>query len=243
MVIIMNNIEKLQQIINKSDNIVFFSGAGISTLSGLKDFRSKDGLYSETFAYPPEEILSHEFFLKNPEYFYKFYREKLNPLNYKPNIIHYYLTGLETSGKLKAIITQNIDNFHLLAGNKNVLELHGNIMRNYCQKCHKFYDGQYVFKSQGIPKCACGGIIKPDVVLYGESLNEDILNKSINSISNCDTLIVAGTSLTVYPAAGLIRFFHGSNLVIINNNITDYDQIATLVINDDLKNVFSKLHI
>ena len=175
----MNKIETLQNIINNSQNIVFFSGAGISTLSGLKDFRSKDGLYSESFDYPPEEILSHHFFNQNPEYFFNFYRQKLNPLSYKPNIIHYYLTELEKTGKLKAVITQNIDNFHLLAGNKNVLELHGNVMRNYCTKCHKFYDGDYIFNSDGIPTCTCGGIIKPDVVLYEENLNEDVLNESI----------------------------------------------------------------
>lgn len=239
----MNKIELLQNIIDNSDNIVFFSGAGISTLSGLKDFRSKDGLYSESFDYPPEEILSHHFFMHNPNYFYNFYRSKLNPLAYKPNIIHYYLTELEKTGKLKAVITQNIDNFHLLAGNKNVLELHGNVMRNYCTKCHKAYDGDYIFNSDGIPKCSCGGIIKPDVVLYEEPLNDKILDEAIKKISQCDTLIIAGTSLTVYPAAGLVKFFHGQNLVIINRDLTSYDQKADLVINDDLKEVFTKLHV
>lgn len=239
----MDKINKLQNIIDNSSNIVFFSGAGISTLSGLKDFRSNNGLYNQKFDYPPEEILSHHFFINNPEYFFMFYREKLNPLNFKPNIIHYYLTDLENSGKLKAVITQNIDNFHILAGNKNVLELHGNVMRNYCVKCHKFYDGSIVFNTQGIPLCSCGGIIKPDVVLYEEPLNNNIIEKSIDYISKSDTLIIAGTSLTVYPAAGLIRYFHGSNLIIINKDTTDYDKEATLVINDDLENVFTKLHI
>jgi NAD-dependent deacetylase len=239
----MNNIEMLQKIIDESKNIVFFGGAGVSTASGLKDFRSKDGLYHEKYSYPPEEILSHHFFSNNPEAFFKFYKDKLNALNYKPNIVHYFLTDLEKSGKLKAIITQNIDNFHQLAGSKNVLELHGNINRNYCMKCHKFYDGNYVFNSKGIPYCSCGGIIKPDVVLYEEALDSNILNKSINYLEKADTLIVAGTSLTVYPAAGLITYFRGKNLIIINKDLTDYDRLATLVIKDDLKEVFSKLHV
>lgn len=242
MVIIMNKITILQNIIDESNSIVFFSGAGISTLSGLKDFRSKDGLYSESFDYPPEEILSHHFFMDNPEYFYKFYRDKLNPLPYKPNLIHYYLTDLEKTGKLKAVITQNIDNLHTLAGNKNVLELHGNVMRCHCLKCHKKYNGKIIFESTGIPKCNCGGILKPDVVLYEEGLDEDVLNESIKRISAADTLIVAGSSLLVYPAAGLINYFHGKNLVIINKDITSYDSIASLVIHEDLKEVFEKLH-
>ena len=239
----MNKIELLQNIINNSQNIVFFSGAGISTLSGLKDFRSADGLYNQHFDYPPEEILSHHFFIENPKYFFDFYRQKLNPLSYKPNIIHYYLKKLEDTGKLKTIITQNIDNFHLLAGNKNVIELHGNVMQNYCTKCHKFYNGNYVFNSVGIPKCTCGGIIKPNVVLYEENLDDQIINDAIKKISQCDTLIIAGTSLTVYPAAGLVKLFHGKNLVIINHDLTKYDQVANLVINEDLEEVFSKLSI
>lgn len=243
MVIKMNQITNLQNIIDNSQNIVFFSGAGISTLSGLKDFRSKDGLYNESFEYPPEEILSHHFFIENPSYFYKFYREKLNPLPYKPNIIHYYLTKLELTGKLKAIITQNIDNLHELAGNKNILELHGNVMKCHCIKCHKTYNGEIIFNSNSIPKCNCGGLIKPNVVLYEEGLDENILKESIKKISEADTLIIAGASLLVYPAAGLINYFHGNNLVIINKDATNFDKKATLLINDDLKTVFSNLHV
>lgn len=239
----MNKIAILQNIIDNSNNIVFFSGAGISTLSGLKDFRSKDGLYNETFDYPPEEILSHHFFMTNPAYFYKFYRSKLNPIPYKPNIIHYYLTKLEASGKLKAIITQNIDNLHTLAGSKNVLELHGNVMKCHCIKCHKEYNGKAIFDSTEIPKCNCGGLLKPNVVLYEESLDENVLNEAIKKISEADTLIIAGSSLLVYPAAGLINYFHGKNLIIINKANTNFDHLANLVIHEDLKAVFNNLHI
>ena len=238
----MNKLDILQNIIKNSNNIVAFTGAGVSTESGIPDFRSKDGLYNMKYKYNPEEILSHHFFINNTKDFYEFYKNKLNTKNIKPNIIHYFLTNLENNGKLKAIITQNIDNLHTLAESKNVLELHGNINRNYCIKCHKFYDGKYVFNSKDIiPKCKCGGLIKPDVVLYEEELNYDILNEAIKYISNCDTLLVLGTSLSVYPAAGLIRYFKGKNLIIINKDTTNYDNIANLVINDDLKNVFTKL--
>lgn len=243
MVIKMNNVTKLQNIIDKSSNIVFFSGAGISTLSGLKDFRSKDGLYNELFDYPPEEVLSHHFFLENPSYFFKFYREKFNPQPYKPNVIHYYLTKLEQKNKLKAIITQNIDNLHTLAGNKNVLELHGNVMKCHCTKCQKEYNGNIIFNSKDIPLCTCGGIIKPNVVLYEEGLDEKEIMEAIKKISEADTLIVAGSSLLVYPAAGLINYFHGKNLVIINKDKTNFDKLATLVINEDLKTVFKNLTI
>ena len=237
----MDKISKLQEIIDNSNNIVVFSGAGVSTESGLKDFRSKDGLYNMKFKYNPEEILSHHFFLNNTKEFYEFYKKMLNTKGIKPNVFHLFLTELEKQNKLKAIITQNIDNLHTLAGSKNVLELHGNINRNYCMKCHKFYDGDYVFKQDGIPKCKCGGTIKPDVVLYEEELDYDTLDKSIYYISNADTLIVAGTSLTVYPAAGLIRYFRGKNLIIINKDTTNYDSIATLVINSSLKDVINHL--
>ena len=236
----MNKIDELQSIIDNSKHIVFFSGAGISTLSGLKDFRGKDGLYKMKYKYPVEEMLSHHFFMNNMDEFYDFYRTYFNIDNIKPNIIHEYLVRLEDKKRV-TIITQNIDNLHTLAGSSCVLELHGNITRNYCTKCNKFYDYDYVFKGKEIPKCSCGGIVKPDVVLYEEELNYEILNQAIKALGEADTLIVAGTSLSVYPASGLIRYFKGKNLVIINNSITNYDNIATLVINEDLKNVFTKL--
>ena len=237
----MEKIELLQKFINESNYIVFFGGAGVSTLSGIKDFRSKDGLYNMKYKYPPEMILSRSFFYKNTKEFYIFYKDKLNCLDKEPNIIHNYLYKLEKQGKLKAIITQNIDGLHQKAGNKNVYELHGTIYENYCIKCGKEYDAEYVFNSKDIPTCNCGGIIKPKVVLYEEGLDEEILNESIYHISHADLLIVAGTSLTVYPASGLIRYYRGNKLVIINRDITDYDNLANLVINDDFKNVFDKL--
>lgn len=237
----MNKIDILQQWIDESNKIVFFSGAGVSTESGIKDFRSKDGLYNMKYKYNPEKILSHHFFVNNTKDFYEFYKSKMNPLDKKPNIIHKYIYKLEQDGKLLNIITQNIDNLHTLAGNKKVLELHGNVNRNYCMKCNKFYDGNYVFNHNSIPICNCGCIIKPDVILYEEQLDEDIIYNTITSISNCDLLIVAGTSLTVYPASSFIRYYHKSKLVIINNDKTSYDNIANLVINDSLKSVFSKL--
>ena len=231
----MDKISKLKEIIDNSKSLVVLTGAGVSTASGLKDFRSKDGIYNKRYDYNPEEILSHHFFINNPKYFYDFYKKELNPLGYSPNSFHYFLKKLEDKKILKAIITQNIDNLHTLAGSKNVLELHGSVMRNYCTKCHKFYDGNYIFNSKDIPKCECGSIIKPDVVLYEEELDYDMLDQAINYIENADTLIVAGTSLTVYPAAGLVRYFKGKNLVILNRDTTTYDNISTLVINDDLK--------
>ena len=237
----MEKIKLLQKIIDESKNIVFFSGAGISTLSGIKDFRSKDGLYNMKYKYPPETILSSTFFYHNTKEFYEFYKDKLNCLNVEPNIVHKYFYNLEKKGKLKSIITQNIDGLHTKAGNKNVYELHGTIYKNHCIKCNKFYNAEYVFNSKDIPKCECGGIIKPDVVLYEESLPEYDYMNAIKDISSCDTLIVAGSSLTVYPASGMIRMFKGKNLVIINRDKTDYDSFATLVINDELKNVFDKL--
>lgn len=238
----MKKIDELQRIIDESNNIVFFSGAGVSTESGIKDFRSKDGLYNLNYKYPPELILSSNFFYNNTEEFYKFYKDKLNCLNSEPNIIHNYLAKLEQKGKLKGIITQNIDGLHTKAGNKKVYELHGTIYNNHCIKCGKYYDAKYVFNSIGIPKCKCGGIIKPDVTLYGEMLDESILNMSINLISTCDTLIVAGTSLLVEPASSLIKLFKGKNLVILNRSNTKYCDIASLVINDSLGNIFKQLH-
>lgn len=238
---IQKKIELLQTYINNSNNIVFFGGAGVSTESGIKDFRSKDGLYNENYKYPPEQILSHSFFYKNTKEFYKFYRDKLNCLNVLPNICHKYLVKLEKEGKLKAIITQNIDNLHQKAGSTNVIELHGTIYKNYCDKCHKFYPPEYIWNTKDIPKCNCGGIIKPNIVLYEEPLNEFDILKAINYIKNSDLLIIAGTSLTVYPAASYISYFQGKHLVIINKDKTPGDNIADLVINDNLGNVFKKL--
>ena len=237
----MNKIEELQKIIDESQRIVFFSGAGISTLSGIKDFRSKDGLYSIKYKWPPELILSAGFFYANTEEFYKFYKDKLNCLNVEPNIVHKYFKKLEDKNKLSCIVTQNIDGLHTKAGNTKVFELHGTIYKNHCIRCNKFYDAQYVFNSDGVPKCECGGIIKPDVVLYGESLPEYDYNESIKEIMRADTMIVAGSSLTVYPASGLLSFFRGKNLVILNRSETDLDKLATFIIHDELKNIFEKL--
>ena len=234
-------IEKFKTLVNESNNIVFFGGAGVSTESGIPDFRSKDGLYNQKYKYPPEEILSHTFFINHTEEFFKFYKEKLNSLKYEPNVTHIKLAELEKEGKLKAVVTQNIDGLHQKAGFKNVYELHGGVLRNYCMKCHKFYDAEYVFNSSGVPKCSCGGIIKPDVVLYEESLNEETLEKSVYAIANADLLIVAGTSLTVYPASGLINYFRGKNLVLINRDTTPFDNRADLVINESLGKVFEEI--
>lgn len=236
-----DKIEQLKNLIDESNNIVFFGGAGVSTESGIPDFRSKDGLYNQKYKYPPEEILSHTFFMNETEEFYKFYKDKLNSLKYEPNITHIKLAELEQKGRLKAVITQNIDGLHQKANTKNVLELHGSVLRNYCMKCHKFYDAQYVFNSTGIPKCECGGIIKPDVVLYEEPLNDEVVEESIRAIHNADLMIVGGTSLTVYPASGLINYFRGKNLVLINRDATPYDGRADLVINESLGDVFKEI--
>lgn len=237
----MKKIELLQKMIDESNNIVFFGGAGVSTESGIKDFRSKDGLYHMKYKFPPEEILSNYFFYANTKEFYIFYKDKLNCLDKEPNIVHNYLYELEKSGKLKAIITQNIDGLHQKAGNKKIYELHGTIYSNHCIKCNKYYDAKKVFKSKDVPTCSCGGLIKPDVVLYGEMLPNDVYGNSIKAIKNADMMIVAGTSLTVYPASGLINYFNGKYLVIINRSTTDYDNRANLVINENLKDVFSQL--
>ena len=218
-----------------------FGGAGVSTESGIPDFRSKDGLYNQQYDYPPETILSHTFFIRNTDEFYKFYKAKMNSLNYEPNITHIKLAELENKGKLKAVITQNIDGLHQKAGSKNVYELHGSTLRNYCMNCNKFYDAEYVFNADGVPKCSCGGIIKPDVVLYQEGLNQDILRTSVEAIADADMLIIAGTSLTVQPASSLINYFKGKNLVLINRDATQYDYKADLVINDSLGKVFSEI--
>lgn len=238
------DIEKFKNIILSNDNIVFFGGAGVSTESGIPDFRSKDGIYNQKYKYPPETILSHTFFMRYTEEFYKFYKEKMNSLKYEPNITHYKLVELEKVGKLKAVITQNIDGLHQKAGSKNVYELHGSVLRNYCTKCKKFYTAEDVFNStEIIPKCKCGGTIKPDVVLYEEPLNEKIMSEAIKKIMQCDTLIIGGTSLMVYPAAGLINYFRGRNLVLINKDMTPFDNKANLVINKSLGEVFKNIDI
>ena len=237
----MKKIEELQKIIDESNRIVFFSGAGISTLSGIKDFRSKDGLYNMKYKWPPEMILSSGFFFSNTKEFYKFYKDKMNCLDVKPNIIHNYFYELEKKGKLSAIVTQNIDGLHTKAGNKNVYELHGTVYKNHCIRCNKSYDAEYVFKSKDVPTCKCGGIIKPDVVLYGEMLPEYDYENACYAIMHADTLIVAGSSLTVYPASGMVNLFRGKNLVILNRDKTTYDNMATLVIHDDLRDVFNEL--
>lgn len=236
-----DKIQRFKQLVDESNNIVFFGGAGVSTESGIPDFRSKDGLYNQQYKYPPETILSHTFFINNTDEFYKFYKAKMNSLKYQPNITHIKLAELENKGKLKAVITQNIDGLHQKASSKTVYELHGSVLRNYCMNCHKFYDAEYVFNSDGIPKCSCGGIIKPDIVLYEEGLNDDIIDNSIYTIQNADMMIVAGTSLTVQPASSLINYFKGKNLVLINRDTTPYDYKADLVINDDLGTVFKKI--
>lgn len=239
----MDDISRLQKMIDECNDIVFFGGAGVSTESGLKDFRSKDGLYNMKYKYPPEEILSHSFFINNTEEFYKFYKDKMNALNILPNVCHEYLTKLEKTGKLKAIITQNIDGLHQKSGSSNVLELHGTIYKNYCLKCGKQYDAPYVFNSKGIPKCECEGIIKPKVVLYEEALDDEVVEKAIDEISKAELLIVAGTSLTVYPASSFVRYFKGKYIVIINNDETNYDGIADLVIHKRIGDVFKQLKI
>ena len=236
-----DKIQKFKQLIDESNNIVFFGGAGVSTESGIPDFRSKDGLYNQKYDYPPEEILSHTFFMRYTDEFYKFYKDKLNSLKYEPNITHLKLAKLEEEGKLKAVVTQNIDGLHQKAGSKNVYELHGSVLRNYCMNCHKSYDAEYIFGADGIPECSCGGIVKPDVVLYEEGLDDRTVNGAIQAIRNADLLIVAGTSLTVYPASGLVNYFRGRNLVLINRDATPFDSRADLVINESLGKVFDKI--
>lgn len=236
-----DKIQQFKKLVEESNNIVFFGGAGVSTESGIPDFRSKDGLYNQQYKYPPEQILSHTFFMNNTEEFYKFYKDKMNSLKYEPNITHTKLAELESKGKLKAIVTQNIDGLHQSAGSKNVYELHGSVLRNYCMNCNKFYDAEYVFNSDGVPKCSCGGIIKPDVVLYEEGLDDSIITNSILAIQNADMLIVGGTSLMVQPAASLINYFRGNHLVLINKDATPYDKRAELVINEGLGKVFDKI--
>ena len=237
----MDKIETLKKWVNESDNIVFFGGAGVSTESGIPDFRSVDGLYNQKFDYPPETMLSHSFYISHTEEFYKFYKEKLLPIGYKPNAAHLKLAELEAAGKVKAIVTQNVDGLHTAAGSKKVYELHGSVYRNYCQKCKKSYDLDYVANSDGVPKCSCGGTIKPDVVLYEESLDGATIDGAVEAISKADVFIIGGTSLTVYPAAGLIRYYRGKKLVLINRDPTPYDSNADLVINQSIGEVFSQI--
>ncbi|MBQ9124311.1 MAG: NAD-dependent protein deacylase [Acholeplasmatales bacterium] len=238
----MNKIDKLKEIIKNSKNIVIFSGAGLSTNSGIPDFRSADGLYNQKTNYMvrPEEIISHSFFMKNVEMFYEFYFDKMIYNDAKPNIAHKYFAKLEKLGKNITVVTQNIDNLHQEGGSTNVCELHGSVKRNYCMKCHKFYHLDSLEYGK-VPYCSCGGIIKPDVVLYEEGLNENEINKAIDSIMHADAMIIVGTSLTVYPAAGFIRYFRGKELVLLNKTETQYDYLATLAIYDDIKNVIEKL--
>lgn len=235
-------LEQLQQIIDEGKRIVFFTGAGVSTDSGIPDFRSQDGLYNQKYKYPPEEIISHSFFVQNPEEFYRFYKDKMLNLTAEPNITHKFIAKLEQCGKCIGVVTQNIDGLHQKAGSQNVYELHGSVLRNYCTKCHKSFSAEYIKESNGIPRCDhCGSIIKPDVVLYEEGLDQDVLYGAIEAISSADVLIILGTSLVVYPAAGLIRYFHGSHLVLINRSITPYDSQADLLINDSFQNVFPNI--
>lgn len=237
----MTGTEKLKELIDGSNNIVFFGGAGVSTESGIPDFRSTDGLYHQQYDYPPETILSHSFFMRNPEEFYRFYKNKMLCLDAKPNMAHKKLAELEKAGKLKAVITQNIDGLHQAAGSKEVLELHGSVHRNYCMKCGKFYDAEYMLHAKGVPTCSCGGMIKPDVVLYEEGLDMTVMSKSIQAIQNADVLIIGGTSLVVYPAAGLIDYYRGNKLVVINMSVTSQDKNADLVIQEPIGKVFSNL--
>lgn len=229
--------ETLKKWLDESDNIVFFGGAGVSTESKIPDFRSTDGLYNQEYKYPPETILSHSFYMAKPEEFYRFYRNKMLFPNAEPNRAHKALAKMEAAGKLKAVVTQNIDGLHQKAGSKEVLELHGSVLRNYCTRCGKFHDLDAVLHSEGVPKCECGGTIKPDVVLYEEGLDQRILQKSVYYISHADVLIIGGTSLTVYPAAGLIDYYNGRKLILINKSVTPMDSRADLVISGPIGEV------
>lgn len=237
----MEQIDKLREMIKESDSIVFFGGAGVSTESGIPDFRSVDGLYNQKYDYPPETILSHTFYRRKTEEFYRFYRDKMLCLDAKPNAAHKKLAEWEAEGKLKAVITQNIDGLHQAAGSKRVLELHGSVLRNYCEKCGKFFDVHKIAQSEGVPRCECGGSIKPDVVLYEEGLDQKTLQDAVSFIRNADVLIVGGTSLAVYPAAGLIDYYQGNKLVLINKTPTPKDRMADLVVQGSIGEIFSAL--
>ena len=236
-----DQLEILKQWIAESSRIVFFGGAGVSTESGIPDFRSVDGLYSQKFDYPPETIISHTFYEQKPEYFFHFYREKMLPLGFEPNITHRVLARWEQEGKLSAVVTQNIDGLHQKAGSRRVYELHGSVLRNYCTICGRAFSAEFIRDAVGVPRCYCRGIIKPDVVLYEESLDQRTIEASVNAIASADLLIVAGTSLTVYPAAGLINYYRGSRLVLINRDATPYDQHADMVFHESLGQIFSQL--
>ena len=237
------NREKLQEIISESSNIVFFGGAGVSTESGIPDFRSVDGLYNQKYDYTPETILSHTFFMRSPEEFFRFYHDKMLCLDAEPNAAHRKLAELEEKGKLKAVVTQNIDGLHQKAGSRRVLELHGSVHRNYCQRCGAFYDAQYMKEAQGVPRCSCGGIIKPDVVLYEESLDQKTMRDSVDYISKAEVLIIGGTSLAVYPAAGLIDYFNGKYVVVINKSSTPRDRFADLLIQGSIGEILGAVQV
>lgn len=237
----MTQIEQLQKVVSNTDNIVFFGGAGVSTESGIPDFRSVDGLYNQQYKYPPEVMLSHTFYAGHTDEFFDFYRNKLIVPEAKPNKAHYKLAELERAGKLKAVITQNIDGLHQMAGSKTVLELHGSVKRNYCQRCRTFFDEKFILNSSGIPTCSCGGIVKPDVVLYEEGLDRNTMQQAISYISKADVLIIAGTSLVVYPAAGLIDYYRGNHLILINRAPTSSDSKANLLIQGSVGEVLGQI--
>lgn len=237
----MNALEQLKKIVRETDNIVFFGGAGVSTESGIPDFRSVDGLYHQKYDYPPETILSHTFYCSHTEEFYRFYRDKMLCLTAKPNKAHLKLAQWEKEGKLKAVVTQNIDGLHQAAGSKKVLELHGSVLRNHCENCHKFYDAEYILHTEGVPRCECGGRIKPDVVLYEEGLDNQTISEAVSCISAADVLIVGGTSLVVYPAAGLIDYYRGNKLVLVNKTATKRDDVADLVVQGSIGEIFAQI--
>lgn len=236
-----DTLEQFKKIMTETDNVVFFGGAGVSTESGIPDFRSVDGLYNQKYEYPPETILSHTFYKNHTEEFYRFYRDKMLCLTAKPNAAHLKLAQWEKEGKLKAVVTQNIDGLHQAAGSKKVLELHGSVHRNYCEKCHSFYDAEYILHSEGIPRCKCGGVIKPDVVLYEEGLDSATISEAVTRIREADVLIIGGTSLAVYPAAGLIDYYGGNQLILINKTSTPRDSMADLVIQGSIGEIFSQV--
>ena len=238
-----NQIRELQEILDEGKRIVFFTGAGVSTESGIPDFRSQDGLYHQSYQYPPETIISHSFFMQNTSEFYRFYKDRMLFLDAKPNATHTFIAKMEETGRSLGVITQNIDGLHSLAGSKHVYELHGSVHRNYCMKCHTFYPLETIVESQGIPTCKCGGIIKPDVVLYEEPLDAKVTVGAIEAIKRADVLVVLGTSLVVYPAAGFLNYFHGEKLVLINRDATTYDAMADLHIQGNLKDVFPHLQV
>ena len=237
------DVEKLQELIDQHDRIVFFGGAGVSTESGIPDFRSVDGLYNQKYDYPPETILSHTFFMRYPEEFYRFYRDKMLALDAKPNAAHKKLSELEAVGKLTGVVTQNIDGLHQAAGSKHVMELHGSVHRNYCMKCHRFFDASYMLHSAGVPKCECGGVIKPDVVLYEEGLDAKTMDGAVRAIGSADTLIIGGTSLVVYPAAGFIDYFRGKHLVVINKSSTEKAVRAELSIAAPIGEILGSIQV